>query len=79
MIYQSKNTKKLAQKYKTCKVKHCSKLSSNSNTNKCYKSKCSKQGTKLQKSQAQDWDNGKSKTSVNKLLNKIKKHNNSWF
>ena len=52
MIYESKKIKKLQKKYKTCKRKHCSKLSSNSNTNikKCYKSKYSKQGTELQKS-----------------------------
>ena len=79
MIYQSKKTKQLAKKYKTCKRKHCSKLSSNSNTKKCYKSKCSKQGTDLQTSQAKDWNTSKSKKSVNKLLNNIKKHNNSWF
>ena len=78
MIYQSKNTKKLAQKYKTCKVKHCSKLSSNSNTKKCYKSKCSKQDTELQTRQAKDWDTGKSQKSINKIINKSKKHN-SWF
>jgi len=79
MIYQSKNTKQLAKKYKTCKRKQCSKLTSNSIAKKCYKSKCSKQGTELQKSQAKDWDTGKSQKSVNKLLNKIKKHNNSLF
>ena len=81
MIYQSKKTKQLQKKYKTCKRKYCTKLSSNfkKNIKKCYKTKCSKQCTELQTSQAKDWTNGKSQKSVNKLLNKIKKHNNSWF
>ena len=79
MIYQSKNTKQLAKKYKTCKQKNCSKLKLNSNTKKCYKSKCSKLGNELQKSQTKDWNTGKTQKSINKLLNKIKKHNNSLF